>query len=61
VKSAEVTGDGRLLLTDDQGNQFYLSQGKSKDARLTVQNDGNVVLYGDNNSVLWKSNSQRGA
>lgn len=61
VKSAEVTTDGRLLVTDDQDNKFYLSQGQSKNARLMVQNDGNVVLYGDNNSVLWKSDSQRKA
>lgn len=61
VKSVEVTTDGRLLITDDQDHKFYVSQGQSKNARLVVQNDGNVVLYGDNNSVLWKSDSQRKA
>lgn len=43
----------------DQDRKFYVIQGQSNYARLTVQNDGNVVLYGDNNSVLWKSDSQR--
>jgi hypothetical protein len=61
VKSAEITADGRLLVTDDQDNKFYVSQQQSKNARLVIQNDGNVVLYGDNNSVLWKSDSQRKA
>jgi hypothetical protein len=61
IKTVEVAADGRLLITDDKDNKFYLSQGQSKNARLIVQNDGHVVLYGDNNSVLWKSDTQRKA
>ena len=59
VKSIEVTGDGTLLIIDGEDKRFIFGAGKSKDARLVVQNDGNVVLYGGDNAVLWASNSQR--
>lgn len=59
VKSVQVTADGRLLITDTEDKQHSFGAGQSKDVRLVVQNDGNVVLYGGDNKVLWTSNSQR--
>jgi len=59
VKSIEVTDDGRLRIVDGDDKEFYFGAGKSKDARLMVQNDGNVVLYGGDGRVLWASDTQR--
>jgi len=60
VKTVEVTADGRLRIVDKDDKEHFFGDGKSKDARLVVQNDGNVVVYGGDGKALWSSHSQRG-
>lgn len=57
--TAEVTDDGTILVVDSQGKRFILGSGHSRNAWLAVQDDGNVVLYGGDGTVLWASNTQR--
>ena len=63
VKDMEITKDGQLVSIDTAGKRNVLGIGQSINARLEVQNDGNVVLYGEKDgnkkAVLWPSNSQR--
>jgi hypothetical protein len=55
----EVNADGTIAGIDDKGQRVGTLGGGGKDARLVVQNDGNVVVYGGDNRVLWPSNTQR--
>jgi hypothetical protein len=64
VKEIEVTKDGQLVNIDTAGKRnIVFGTGQSINARLEVQNDGNVVLYGERSgnqkTVLWASASQR--
>lgn len=64
IKDIEITQDGQITVTDNAGQKRSVyGTGQSTNARLEVQNDGNVVLYGEKNgqpkAVLWASHSQR--
>jgi hypothetical protein len=56
--TVQVIDEGKLLIIND-GKWFTYGTGHSNNARLVVQDDGNVVLYGGDGSVLWASNTQR--
>lgn len=62
VQNLEITGDGKMFTNGPAGRTEF-GAGFAINARLEVQNDGNVVLYGeksgDKKAVLWASNSQR--
>ena len=63
VKDIEITKDGKIVTTSTTGQRMEFGTGQATNVRLAVQNDGNVVLYGEKNgdkdSVLWASKSQR--
>jgi hypothetical protein len=62
VQNLEITSDGKMF-TNGAAGRTEFGAGYAVNARLEVQNDGNVVLYGeksgDKKAVLWASNSQR--
>jgi hypothetical protein len=52
----EVQPTGALVLYDNYSNKQLWSSNTKGDARdLVMQNDGNLVLYAKNDSVIWAS------
>ena len=55
-----LDNDGHLLIYSSDGTvilTFLVQDGKPKGKRLVLQNDGNLALRANDQSVLWASGS----
>ena len=53
----EVHADGELVLYDNYSNKtMWSSKSKGEPEALVMQDDGNLVLYAKNGSVIWATN-----
>jgi len=52
---AQMKAGGNLVLLGHRATVWEAKTGGHRGARLVVQDDGNLVVYGADNSVLWQS------
>lgn len=51
---AELQGDGNLVLIDSNGNAYWhLNPGTIQNPYLTIQDDGNLVIYSTTSTTTW--------